>query len=173
MPAKPPNTERAKAAGRANLAKGRARKKQIREENLGRQTGPERWAALLDGTLQVRDLDDAEIERMTVRSADGTFAGGRRRLPSHIAVQFQQEAIKRANQRIQQFAPEAAALLLKIGSDPDVREGDRVRALTYLIDRGLGKTPDVIRVEGESSFDQMLAEVGLDRSLADDAREPK
>jgi hypothetical protein len=93
-------------------------------------------------------------------------------LPSHLAQAFHSEAIKRANDRIRTAAPEAVKALLEIGTNPDVKDSDRLKALMYVIDRGLGKTPEVVRIEGESGFDKMLADaVGLDRDLPVDARE--
>src|SRR5690606_26981830 len=77
-------TDAERAAGQANLAKGRARKAKAREEakKNPRPSAADRWAQLLDGTLTVKDLDDDEINKMRVRSADGTFNGAGRRLPS-------------------------------------------------------------------------------------------
>lgn len=164
-----------KAAGRANLEKGR---KQRQEKRDAAKTDPKpsartRWRQLLDGTLTVKQLDDEEITRMRVKGVDGTFNGPPpAKMPSHLAQAFHQEAIRRANDKIRTAAPEAVQALLDIGRDPDVKEGDRIRALMYVIDRGLGKTPDVIRVEGESKFDQMLSDaIGLDRDMADAAGE--
>lgn len=167
-----PRTAAEDAAGRANLQKGRAKKAQAREEAAAAAlpTAQERWAMLLDGTLAVRDLDDAEIRKMRVKSADGTFNGPARRLPSHLAQQFHQEAIRRANDRIRTAAPEAVKELLRIGSDPDVKDSDRIKALLYIIDRSLGKTPEVVRVETEDRWQQTLGEVVVDRNLDDDPR---
>lgn len=166
-------TDKQKAAGAQNLAKGRQKKAKAREEakTKGKPTATERWAQLVDGQLTVAELDDEELRRMKVRSLDGTFNGPRpSRMPSHLAQAFHQEAIKRANDKLRTAAPEAVQALLDIGRDPDVKESDRVRALMYVVDRSLGKTPETVRIEGQSKFDRMLSEaLDLDRDLADDA----
>lgn len=160
-----------RAAASENLAKGRKKKIEQREQakKQGRMTAGERWAALLDGSLTVRDLDNQEIARMQVRGAGGGFDGKRRTyMPSHLAEQFHKESIRRANEMIRTAAPTAIKALLEIGTDPDVKESDRVRALMYVADRALGKTPDVLRVEEGSKYDAMLAEaVGLEREGID------
>lgn len=168
-------TDAQRAAGRANLDKGRAKKAKAREqaEREDRETSGERWARLLDGSLTVAELDDAEITKMRVKSKDGTFNGKGRALPSHLAQAFHKEAIKRANDKIRTAAPEAVQALLDIGSDKDVKDSDRVRALMYIIDRGMGKVPETVRIEEKSKWDETLEAAlggGLDRSLADDPR---
>ena len=161
------------AAGSANLAKGRAAKEESRRKARaeGRPRAKERWAQLLDGTLTVQELDDDEIKNMRPRGADGGFTGRGRKMPSHLAQQFQQEAIKRAQDRFRNAAPEAVKALIEIGTDPDVREGDRIRALMYVVDRALGKTPETIRVEGADRWSSLLDAAGgvgdVDRDLAD------
>lgn len=164
------HTAKAKAAGRANLAKGRAKKAE--ETRKAREQGTpragERWARLLDGSLSIEDLDDDEIKNMRVRGADGGFSGKRRPLPSHIAQAFHRESIRRANERFRTAAPEAVKALIEIGTDPEVNESARIRALMFVVERSLGKMPETVRVEGMSAFDRLTAEaVGLDRDMAD------
>src|SRR5690349_7679601 len=97
------------AAGSATLAKVRAATaaccEQAKEE--GRESSKQRWSRLLDGSLTVRDLEDEEITKMALRRSDGTFSGSKRAMPSHIAQQFHQEAIRRSNDKLRSAAPEA------------------------------------------------------------------
>ena len=155
-----------KSAGTANLAKGRAEKEARAQEARanGRMSGKERWARLLDGTLTVRDLDDEEITRMKVRAKDGSFNKGRV-LPSHIAQQFHHEAIRRSNDKLRSAAPEAVQALIDIGKNPAVKESDRVRALMYVVDRALGKTPENVVLKSEDKFADLLDDAA---SLLDD-----
>lgn len=161
-------------AGKANLAKGREAREQKRREAEaeGRDTGTVRWQKLLDGQLTVADLDDEEITRMRVKAKDGSFAGTpRRSMPSHLAQGFHREAIKRANDKIRTAAPEAVQALLDIGRDPDVKESDRVRALTYIIDRGMGKVPETINVQKADEWSATMDEAfkqGIDRDKVDE-----
>jgi hypothetical protein len=159
-------------AGKANLAKGRAKKAEETEKahEQGREPAGARWAKLLDGTITVADLDDEEIAKMQVRGADGGFAGRKRRVPSHLAQQMKDEAIKRATEQFRVFAPKAVKRLLEIAEDPDTKPADAIRALDIALNRGLGKTPETIRVESGDPWAKLLndvAGVGLDREMAD------
>jgi hypothetical protein len=128
----------------------------------------DRWAMLLDGRLSIRDLDDEEIRKGRVRGADGGFGGRRSAVPSHLVMQFQQEAIRRAKAKITQATQEVTKELLDIARDQDVPVAQRIKVLMYLQDRQLGKAPETIRVEGASAFDEVAMEaLGVDREMAD------
>lgn len=163
-------TDKAISAGKKNLAKGRAATEARRAaaKEAGLPTAGEVWAKLLDGTMTVKELDDAEIAHMRPRNKDGGFTGKTRRVPSHLQQAFQQEALTRAQNKFRTAVPEAVAELIQIGRDPDVANNDRIRALTYVIDRALGKTAETVRIEGASKFDQMSQEaIDIDRELQD------
>lgn len=165
------HTKKAAEAGRANLAKGRAAKDKARAEARarGQESASERWKKLLSGTLTVQDLDDEELAKMRVRGRDGGFSGSRKAIPSHLAQQMQQEAIKRANDQFRLAAPAAVKRLLEIASDEDTKDTDAIRALQIVLERALGKTPEVIRVEGQTVIDGITMEaLGLDRQMADE-----
>jgi hypothetical protein len=176
MPAKKGQkaTEKQRAAGRKNLAAGRKTRDEKRRE--ARESGEfvpakERWAALLSGTITVKDLDNEEIARMQVRSRDGSFGGRRRAVPSHLAQQMQREGIRRATELFRISAPAAVDGLLKIAEDPDAKDSDRIKAYSIIMDRGLGRVPETVRIEqGElPAWDADAARVygldaGVDRS---------
>lgn len=124
----------------------------------------ERWRMLLDGRLTVADLDDDEISKCRVRNIDGSFTGRGQKLPSHLAQQFHQEAIKRANSKFRGALQDAVQTLADIATDPEVKESDRIKAASIIVDRVLGKAVETVRVEGASTFDEMLAEaIGVKR----------
>lgn len=163
----PKRGEPATPAQRSALRRGQEkRKKAFASASEAEDTQKQRWAKLLDGTLTVQDLTDEEITRMRVHGKGGQFSGRAQPLPSHLSQAFHREAIRRANDKLRTAAPEAVQALLDIGADPEVKEADRIRALMYIVDRALGKTPETIRVEGASAFDTMLGEaVGVARDL--------
>lgn len=166
-------TEASIAAGKANLAKGRESRQRKRDEakDNPRMTAGERWSALLDGTLTVADLDDDEIKAMRVKGKDGVVNKGRK-MPSHLAQQFRNEAIKRAVDRFRLAAPEAVKGLLEIANDPDAKPADRIKAYAIILDRSLGRTPQEVRISSESDWDALgrdLAGLGLDRDVVADA----
>lgn len=160
-------TPEAIAAGTANLAKGRAAREKKRKPGEY-ETAGERWGRLLSGQITVEDLDDDEIKFMRVRSSDGTFNGKGRAVPSHLLQAFHGEAIKRSNNKLRTAAPEAVQALIDIGRDPSVKESDRVRALMYVVDRALGKTPETVHVKTDDAWGNMERDAIVDdRDLAD------
>jgi hypothetical protein len=160
----------------AALKRGQAKRQQRLKE--GRERGDEsqsaRWARLLDGQLTVAELDDSEIELMRVYGHGKQFSGRAPRLPSHLARQFQQESLRRANDMFRKAAPAAVKRLLEIASDPDTKDNDAVRALQLVLERSLGKVPDKVLVEGMGKWAEAVAfvsDVDVDREMADMADE--
>lgn len=169
----PKRGETATPAQRAALVAGRKVRDQAKAEARakakasGAPTANERWAMLVSGTITMEDLDDQEISRMRVRGKSGGFDGKARKLPSHLATAFHAESIKRANAKLNAAAPEAIQALLDIGRNPDVREGDRVRALIYVADRALGKTPENVNIKADDPWAATLHEGGSMREMRD------
>lgn len=160
-------------AGRANLAKGRARQEERREEarKQGKPPAGQRHAMLLDGSLKVEDLDDDELRLGRVRGQDGGFTGRRKPLPAHIVSQMQAEAIKRAQAMFAGAAPAAVKRLLEIAADPDTKDSDAIRALQLVMERSMGKVPDTVRVEAADAWGKLLREASpdqIDRDMGDD-----
>ncbi len=106
---------------------------------------------------------------MRVRGRDGGFAGRSPKVPNWLAQEFRKESLRRATEKFRQAAADAVQGLIDIAQDPDAKDSDRIKAYDMIINRALGKTPEVVRVEGMSAFDKMLSEaVGLDRELSDE-----
>lgn len=167
-----PATEAELAAGRANLAKGRARKAAARAaaQEEDRTTAGERYAMLMDGRLKVEDLDDDELAKARLRSADGTFNGRGKKLPPHIVTQMQAESLKRAQAMFAGAAPAAVKRLLEIAADPDTKDSDAIRALQLVMERSMGKVPDTVRVEAADAWGKLLREASpdqIDRDMGD------
>jgi hypothetical protein len=147
--------------GKKNLAKGRESKKAMRERARaeGRMGAAERWAMLLSGQLTVGDLDDEEVKRMQVRTANGDFSGRRRStMPSHIAQAFRDENLKRANAALEAGLGDAVKALLDIAHDPDEKAADRIKAANIIVERVMGKAKQDIKLE-VSRFDEVAHEV--------------
>lgn len=163
------------SAGRANLAKGRAAREEKRRQGReqGRPTASERWGMLLSGQITVKDLDDEELRAMAVRGKDGVINKRRNMIPSHIAQAMRQEAIQRANDMVRAAAPAAMKRLLEIAADPDTKDSDAIKALSIVLERSLGKTPQEIKVDGISGFDALsqAAKVVVEREFPNNVEE--
>jgi hypothetical protein len=160
-------------AAAANLARGHEAREMVEQSKAKgkRETRPQRWAKLLDGSLTVRDLDDEELARMQVRDAAGTLGGTRYMIPSHLAQQMRAESVRRANDMLRTAGPKAVKRLLEIAEDPDTKDTDAIRALALVMERALGKVPDKVIVEGVDRWGQTLndvTDVAVDRDLEPD-----
>lgn len=120
---------------------------------------------LLDGRLTVKDLTDREIQRMKVKGRAGSMS--KRAMPSHIAQAFADERLRRAKEGIARLLPTALEEAQRILEDPDAKDSDKIKILQEVINRNLGKTPDVVRIESEEPFDQAMREVLVERDLND------
>jgi hypothetical protein len=159
-----PATAKQRAAGRANLEKGRQARKERMAANADHPSASERWAALLSGQLSVKDLDDEEIERRQPRGKGGTFSGRHRAIPSHIYAAFEAEEQRRWNRDLRRLVPKAIDALEEILLDEEAK--DRGANVRWTIERILGKTPDVVRLEGLNEFDRLAEAVVVDRDVA-------
>lgn len=103
----------------------------------------------------------------------GGFVGRAPTLPSHLVQAFHREALKRAHDRIRTAVPEAVKGLLAIANDPDAKDSDRIKAYSILMDRGMGRVPETIRVEAADTWGDLLdsAMGAVDRDLVPDSPE--
>jgi hypothetical protein len=162
-------TSAQREAGRANLAKGRARKAELAKaaKDAGMPTAGERWSMLLDGRLKVSDLDDKEVEKMRVRGSDGTLSGRGRAIPSHIAQQFRAEQVKRAEASIRRGLRTAVAEMERILKDPEAKDSDKINVIKVYLERSMGKSPETIRVSVEDKFGDLLNAGGVLKDVRD------
>lgn len=114
-----------------------------------RMSKDSRYAMLIDGRLKIEDLTDEELIRGQLMNKNGRFAG---QAPKWVPAQFVQ-ALQR--QRIQRAADKwnsnlllAQDQLIALGMDQRVEAGVRMRALTYVIERSIGKVPDKVEMTG-------------------------
>lgn len=162
-----PATAKQRAAGLANLNKGRNKRTKALKENTDTPTAPERWAMLLSGQLTVKDLDDEEINRGRLRGKGGEFSGRARAIPSHILAQIEAERQTRWKRDITDAVPAAIEALVDIMSDPEHK--DRAKMAQWFVERAMGKTPEVVQVQSGSDWDRLSEAVVVDRGMADGA----
>lgn len=126
-----------------------------------------RWAQLIDGRLKIEDLDDEELARGELRNSAGRFTG---RQPTWIPKQFvqamQRQIISRAAERWHSNLLQAQAQLIALGMDPKVDSAVRYRALTYVIERSMGKIPDKIEMSATiKPYEELLEGVTVVRDV--------
>ena len=137
-----------------------------------------RTAQLLSGDLTIEELDDEEILRGQLRSADGSFSGNRRDMvPRKLADAFRRELIRRMEDRIAAHGIEAIETVVDVmrhgeGAQLSIheREGsNRLKAAGMILDRIMGKPEQKTVVSGEVTIWQQAIEDG---SLLVDVENP-
>lgn len=164
-----------RAAGRANLAKGRAKRAQEYDRRKaaqgteGYQTHDERWASLISGQLTVKDLSDKELQRRNVADSEGVFAGpGRvRSVPSHLLSAMDAEYARRIRDTMRRRVTRAEKVLFDLMEDPEVAPAVRAKIAADYVERLVGKTPDVVHLKSDDWATVVGDAVEVERDLSD------
>jgi len=129
---------------------------------------------LLDGTLSVEDLDDEELARGYPRAEDGTFRGRPAVIPTAVHQRVQRELFARAGEALKQNLVKAAETMASIAADADQDPKVRMDAAKWVIERIMGKSPEVTVQVEEKAYQKLLDK--MDRNAIpldelDDGRE--
>lgn len=126
---------------------------------------PERIASLdrvqrfIAGLMEVSELDDDEVAGCFVRNDQGVAISGFK-----IGVKFEQQITKELHIRLNRFlrskTPEMLKIMCDIAESDLVEAADRIKAIQWISERTMGKTPDVLLVSGtdkpyEAIFEQI------------------
>jgi hypothetical protein len=126
-----------------------------------------RWAMLIDGRLKIEDLDDEELARGELRNVNGRFGGKQPQwVPKQFIQAMQRQIISRAAERWHSNLLAAQEQLIALGMDPRVDASVRYRALTYVIERSMGKIPDKIEMSATiKPYEELLQGVTVVRDV--------
>jgi hypothetical protein len=119
---------------------------------VGNSPTPERYQAFIRGEIDISDLDDEEVQRMQLRSADGSFRG---RPPGVIPREFilalKREQQVRFQAWIDEAVPAAQRAILELVNSKRLQPGDatRLKAAQEIIDRFAGKVSDNVNISAE------------------------
>ncbi len=126
----------------------RADDKRLKENRpaVPRKPGPKtRYQQLLDGDIDVEDLDDEEVMRGRTRDKNGGFTGRPpKTFPRAIHDALHREYITRMNALWKEAAEVGPAVLLEIATNKRASADARVKAAVYLTERVMGKVPDKV-----------------------------
>lgn len=128
----------------------------------GIRTENPRLIALLSGELSVEDLDAEELAKGRVRCVDGTFRGRpRAEVPRAIYEAMQREILKRGEALWRESYEAAIMALVRVATDPNpmVKDGDRVTAAKYIVERVAGKVPDKLIVADADPWQQIIDDI--------------
>lgn len=114
---------------------------------------------LLDGTLDISELDEEELARGYPRAADGSFRNPPVIIPRAIHARMMRELFDRANIKLKENLTEAAETLVKIMSNPEYDPKLRADAAKWLIERTMGKTPDITVNVDEKRYEALFERI--------------
>jgi hypothetical protein len=122
-----------------------------------------RYAQLLSGELQVSALADDELMYGMVKCDDGKFsiraAYQAAHLPRKIAGAMERELMKRADNKVKGAVLGAIDRIVEIATSPAVDDKDAFKAATWLVERAMGKTPDVVHTVEQKKYEVVIENI--------------
>ncbi len=105
---------------------------------------------ILVGTTDLAEWDDEELLRGQRKAADGTFVGRPPKLvPKAIHDELVRRTMSSAAEKLRSNLVDATTALTEIATDAEAADADRLRAISMIMDRVMGKTPDRVEVSAE------------------------
>ena len=111
---------------------------------------------MLDGSLSVEDLDDEELARGYPRAEDGSFRGRPSVIPTSLHQRVQRELFARAGEKLRTNLIDAAETMASIAVNPELDPKVRMDAAKWVIERLMGKTPEVTVSVEEKAYQKLL-----------------
>ena len=137
---------------------------------------------LLDGEISIEDLDDEELARGYPRSKDGSFRGAPTLIPKAMHDRMVRELFRRANAQLSTGLVAAAELMTSVVLNEELPMKERTDAAKWLMERVMGKIPDVIVTGSEKQWEKLFDTIHrgaaatspmiIDGEVIDDGREP-
>lgn len=123
-----------------------------------------RYAQLVSGTLAVEDLEDEELARGQLRSADGTWRGRPPRvLPAELVQAMRREWLDRAEAKLREaLLDKGIGTLVELAGSDRIDPAVRLRAANALIERTMGKVPDKIQLAAEDPVETLFRNILAD-----------
>lgn len=120
-----------------------------------------RYAELAQGIITYDDLDDEELARGQLRSADGTFRGNRPNLiPKEMVDAMRRAWMGRAEARLREaLLKHGVGVLIELAKDPLVDPAVRLRASEKIIERTMGKVPDKVEMSVEDPVETLFKKI--------------
>lgn len=122
-----------------------------------------RLAMLINGELSVDDLDDEELQYGAVKCDDGKFsiraAYESWHLPRKIKGAMERELLKRADGRVKGAVLGAIERIVQIATSPASEDKDAMKAAQWLVERAMGKTPDVVMNVEQKKYEVVIENI--------------
>lgn len=131
----------------------------------------ETTASVLE-TGDLSDWDDEELRRGQKRDKRGKWSGRPPRLiPKALHDELVRRTLDAAAEEMRSNLVSAVEALTKIAKDTEVEPKDRLKAITTIMDRVMGKAPDKIEVSATIKPWEEALQGGVVRDIEDDDEE--
>lgn len=126
--------------------------------NDGEGQALSRYQQYLAGQIGVDDLDDEEL-------ACGGFKDKRghiykpKTLPRELISAFNKAIFERAQQELRANTVHAATTVAEIMRNPKIEPDIRLKAASLLLDRNLGKAPQIVALTSDRGFDEVFSDL--------------
>ena len=120
---------------------------------------------LLDGTLDIGELDEEELARGYPRASDGSFRSPPVVIPRAIHSRMMRELFERANRQLRENLSDAAATMTSIMNNPENDAKVRMDAAKWLVERVMGKTPEVNVTIDEKRYENLFTRLEREASI--------
>lgn len=108
---------------------------------------------IITGQDDLSEWDDEELRRGQRRDKNGRFQG---KDPVVVPKALHDELVRRtliqANDIMRDNLGEAVCMLVALAKSPGVEAKDRLRAISMIMDRVMGKSPDKVEISGQSPW---------------------
>lgn len=122
-----------------------------------------RMADLVSGAIDVTDLDDEELQYGAVKCDDGKFsiraAYEAWHMPKRLKSAMERELMKRADNRVKGAVLGAIDRLVLIATSPASEDKDAMKAAQWLVERAMGKTPDVVHTVEQKKYEVVIENI--------------
>lgn len=112
---------------------------------------------ILVGKNDVSDWTEEELEMGRRQSKNGTFSG---RPPVVVPKAVHDELVKRtlnnAQEHMRQNLEGVVEVLVNIASGPGIEPKDRLKAISMIMDRVMGKVPDTVNLKPDAPWVQAI-----------------
>lgn len=126
-----------------------------------------RMLQLLEGDIDVADLDDEELMRGEFRDQSGSLRSNNKLIPKAMHQELMRRILNRGTERIRSDFFDAIDTVTDIMKNDDVDPAVRLRAASIIIDRVAGKVADKIDLTMEvKKYEHVITEIV--RTMPDD-----
>lgn len=108
-----------------------------------------RMRELIEGRIDVGDLDDEELMSGQFRDGSGKLNGRSKVIPKTMHQEIMRRILERGQEKIRGDYFRALDVVAEIMEDTDNDAGIRLRAASMIIDRIAGKTPEQVQLSVE------------------------